>query len=98
MTVMKKLNVLTVAVLLSTGAYALTPQEIDAAAREAQKVTGQEQQRQDAERLRRDGQKAPTGSNLKAASASAIPSQIPGTGICQLESSDSDTSGHGTDH
>ena len=61
---MKKLNVLTVAVLLSTGAYAQTQQEIDAAARESQKVTGQEQQRQDAERLRRDGQKAPTGSNL----------------------------------
>lgn len=62
---MKKLNVLTVAVLLSTGAYAQTQQEIDAAARASQeKLTGQEQQRQDAERLRRDGQKAPTGSNL----------------------------------
>jgi hypothetical protein len=40
----------------------------------------------------------PTGSNLKAASASAIPSQIPGTGICQLESSDSDSDTSGTDH
>ncbi len=68
---MKKLNVLTLAVLLSTGAHALTQQEIDAAARESQKLTGQEQQRQDAERLRKDGQQAPSGSNLNVQGAAA---------------------------
>lgn len=69
---MKKLNVLTVAVLLSTGAHALTQQEIDAAARASQeKLTGQEQQRLDADRLRQEGPKAPTGSNLNAPSVAA---------------------------
>lgn len=61
---MKKLNILTAAVLLSTGAHALTPQELEAATRESQKLTGQEQQRLDAERLRLEGQKTPSGSNL----------------------------------
>lgn len=68
---MKKLNILTAAILLSTGAHALTQQEIDAAARESQKVTGQEKQRLDAERLRLEGQKAPSGSNLTVQGAAA---------------------------
>ncbi|MEK7345364.1 MAG: ShlB/FhaC/HecB family hemolysin secretion/activation protein [Pseudomonadota bacterium] len=71
---MKKINVLAAAVLLSTGAHALTQQEIDAAARESQKLTGQEQQRQEAERLRQDGQKAPSGSNLNV--QGATPSKL----------------------
>lgn len=61
---MKNLHILAASVLLSTGAQALTQQEIDAAARESQKLTGQEEQRQDAERLRLERQKAPSGSNL----------------------------------
>lgn len=68
---MKKLNVLTIAVLLATGAHAITDQQVDAAARESQRLNNQEQQRQDAERQRRDGQKAPSGSNLNVQGASA---------------------------
>ena len=66
---MKNLHVLAASVLLSTGAHALTQQEMDAAARESQKLTGQEQQRLDAERLRLEGQKAPSGSNLSVQGA-----------------------------
>lgn len=68
---MKKIHALAVSVLLSTSAHALTPQEVDAAALESQKLTGQEQQRLDVERLRLEGQKTPSGSNLSAPGAVA---------------------------
>lgn len=65
---MKNLHIVVVSVLLSTGAHALTQQEIDAAARESQRQTSQEQQRLEAERLRQEGPKTPSGMNLNVQS------------------------------
>ena len=61
---MKNLYILTLLVFLSAAAQAQTQQQTDAAARESQKFTVQEQQRLDAERLRLEGQKTPTGDSL----------------------------------
>lgn len=61
---MKKKHILTVFVLLSAGAHAVTPEQLGSAAREAQNLSVQEQQRLEAERQRSEAQKAPSGSNL----------------------------------
>ena len=68
---MKNFYLLALSVLVSTVAYAQTQQQTDAAARESQKFTVQEQQRLDAERLRLEGQKAPSGNNLNVQGAAA---------------------------
>ena len=68
---MKNFYLLALSVLVSTLAYAQTQQQTDAAARESQKFTAQEQQRLDAERLRLEGQKAPSGNSLNVQGAAA---------------------------
>jgi hemolysin activation/secretion protein len=68
---MKKLHILTASVLLSTGAHAVTPEQLGTAARESQNLTTQEQQRLEAERQRSEAQKAPSGRNLNVQGAAA---------------------------
>ena len=68
---MKKIHILTASVLLSTGANAVTPEQLGTAARQSQNLTVQEQQRLEAERQRSEAQKAPSGRNLNVQGAAA---------------------------
>jgi hypothetical protein len=45
---MKKIHILTASILLSTGAHAVTTEQLGTAARESQNLTVQEQQRLEA--------------------------------------------------
>lgn len=75
---MKKIHILTASVLLSTGAHAVTTEQLGTAARESQNLTVQEQQRLEAERQRSEAQKAPSGRNLT----------VQGAAVTQLRKAD----------
>lgn len=78
---MKKICFILSSVLTAPLVHAVTPQEIEAAARDADRITGQQQQRLDLEKEMLEGFKKPSGVDLK--NQSTLPARLKqADGLC----------------